>query len=403
MAAPVIQVDYQELENISLQFADQQKRVHSVLQALQTSTDQLRRGGWVTESATSFYQDMDQNVLPAVQRLDRAMQKSEHMVRDVIRLMKAAEQEALGYINNTQESSATPSEPRFMLASATLGNVLGISSDNPASSQFPYVSQVNRHLFDALLKDEELLETRRSELDGLYSERTNKQAELDQLRERLNDLNEVSGSNPFDWLDDGVEYLGSRISGEYGRVQESIAQLETDIANLDNQISAGEAGIGNLQNGINEKIERLKLVTPPVGSDVDFIRRMENSKTEAWLRPYTMNNGQGTCTTHVIDKIAMPREMIRTAAEWNDQARANPRFGIQVAEKPLAGSVLVMERDHPYASSVAGHVMYVERVENGEVYITDNNHSTPVSLSQLGVKPTDGRISYLYIPWHTRV
>jgi len=105
MAAPVIQVNYQELEKIALQFADQQKRVRQILQAAQSSTDTLRRGGWTAEAATSFYREMDQNVLPAVQRLDAAMQKSERVVRDIIRLMHAAEEEAKGFLNDTQVSS----------------------------------------------------------------------------------------------------------------------------------------------------------------------------------------------------------------------------------------------------------------------------------------------------------
>lgn len=105
MAAPVIQVDYQALEKIAFQFADQQKRVRSILQTAQTSTDQLRRGGWIAEAATTFYRDMDQNVLPAVQRLEMAMQNSQRTVQEIIRLMHAAEEEAKGYLNDTQVSS----------------------------------------------------------------------------------------------------------------------------------------------------------------------------------------------------------------------------------------------------------------------------------------------------------
>jgi hypothetical protein len=45
--------------------------------------------------------------------------------------------------------------------------------------------------------------------------------------------------------------------------------------------------------------------------------------------------------------------------------------------------------------------MYVERVENGEVWITDNLHPNPVKLSALTDQTSGPNMEYLYFPWQT--
>lgn len=328
-----------------------------------------------------------------------------HLTTEALDIEIRQIQTFLTYLRGDVNPPYTPTSSQIIFASANLdGNVLGIASGPVQlySSQFSYVSQGNQGLLDSLKSDENALSLRLSEIEDMRISRETMQTELDQLRERLADLDRVSGSNPFDWLGDGAEFLGSRIFGEYGRVSGDISQLEEAIANLDTELGSAHRDVENLENSINQTVERLKLVTPPADADIEFIKNMEYTTTEAWLRPYTLDNGQGTCTTHIIDKIAIPRELIRNAGDWNNQALAHPEFGIQIGNHPLVGSVLVMERAHPYASDVAGHVMYVERIENGEVYVTDNNNNAPISLSQIGVNPNDANISYLYIPWHTQ-
>jgi hypothetical protein len=61
-----------------------------------------------------------------------------------------------------------------------------------------------------------------------------------------------------------------------------------------------------------------------------------------------------------------------------------------------------MERDHPYADDIFGHLMYVEKVEGNLIWVTDNNHATPVLLSELTDELTGDNINYLYFPWRTK-
>jgi surface antigen len=93
--------------------------------------------------------------------------------------------------------------------------------------------------------------------------------------------------------------------------------------------------------------------------------------------------------------------MAANAYLWNDRAAALPQYGITSGNVPLVGSVLVLEKTHPYADPVFGHLMYVERVDNDGIWITDNLHTEPVKLSALTSETSGTNLSYLYFPWHT--
>ncbi|MBZ0304918.1 MAG: WXG100 family type VII secretion target, partial [Anaerolineae bacterium] len=64
MTTDIVRIDYQLLERIATQFADEEKHVKGLLQVLHFQTDRLRRGGWVADAADEFYRDMDNRVFP---------------------------------------------------------------------------------------------------------------------------------------------------------------------------------------------------------------------------------------------------------------------------------------------------------------------------------------------------
>lgn len=94
MAIGVVQVDYQVLERIATQFAEEQKHIKAVLKNLHHHNDKLRRGGWIAEAADVFYQDMDNRVFPSLDRLVYALGQSEVAVWEIVRLMHLAEDDA---------------------------------------------------------------------------------------------------------------------------------------------------------------------------------------------------------------------------------------------------------------------------------------------------------------------
>ena len=406
-----IRVEYEQLTTISNKFSDQGERINQLIGRLSHQSRELCSGGWHGVGADSFYDEMETLILPALEKLFISFDESHTVINRISQIFAEAEEEGASLFGMEADISIGSSIPstnlQFSTASMSVqtGSVLGANTES-ASSRYSYVASVNQPLLNKLLDAENSLQTYTSDLETLHSEREMLQSERTSLHNRLDDLNEVSGDNVFSWLEDGAEYLGGRISGEYGRVQDEITALESRIADIDSRIDSNTAEIQTIQETINNITTRLDRVTPPAGANLDIIKRMENGTTESWLRPYTLWNGEGTCTTHIIDRIAIPREIIANAKDWNDRAISNPQYGIQVGQQPLTGSVLVMEQVHPYASAgggnTNGHVMYVERVEGGEIYITDNNHSNPITLSSLGISPTGEHISYLYIPWNTQ-
>lgn len=94
--------------------------------------------------------------------------------------------------------------------------------------------------------------------------------------------------------------------------------------------------------------------------------------------------------------------MALDAHSWNDLVLEHPEYGISIGDQPLEGSVIVLEREHSYADDVFGHVLYVESVSDGEVWVTDNNNPEPIRFSDLTDQTTGDLVSYLYFPWHTR-
>jgi hypothetical protein len=60
-----------------------------------------------------------------------------------------------------------------------------------------------------------------------------------------------------------------------------------------------------------------------------------------------------------------------------------------------------MQPEHSFANDQFGHVMYVERVENGMIWVTDNNNHTPRLLNDMTDELTGPYIQYMYFPWQT--
>jgi len=96
MATDIIQVDYQKLGKIASDFSAQNQQIKKILKDATRANDLLRHGAWISDTATQFFRDMDNEVLPAVTRLTQAFEKTEHLTREIARLMRFAEQEAIG-------------------------------------------------------------------------------------------------------------------------------------------------------------------------------------------------------------------------------------------------------------------------------------------------------------------
>jgi WXG100 family type VII secretion target len=103
MSAPIVQTTYQQLDQAARGFDQAHQHMRQVGTQLAQKVGTLRSGGWIADGATQFYREFDDDVNPAIMRLQAALQEAAQVTREISRLLQAAEEEAaaqLGGDNN---------------------------------------------------------------------------------------------------------------------------------------------------------------------------------------------------------------------------------------------------------------------------------------------------------------
>ena len=234
-----------------------------------------------------------------------------------------------------------------------------------------YFSTFNRNRLEQYMIDQQMLDAKQAGLANLMAQRTS-------AEQSLHILMEHSASDPSPAL--------------IKLVHDSEAQLQA----LDDRVKGASWDIIQLRTEAKNLHQRLELLRPAPDANVQLIRSMESAQSPDWLKNSTFD-----CVRYIVSKVAVPPAIARDAYLWNDQTALLHEYGIKVGSIPMPGAVLVMERTHPYADPVHGHLMYVEKVENGDVWITDNMHPKPVKLSALTDQTSGPNMEYLYLPWQT--
>jgi WXG100 family type VII secretion target len=108
MANDVIQVNYDALERIQREFsrcAEESARIH---QSLKNGTGRLVGSKWEGEAARKFFSEMDEDVLPAFDRLSKALTGCEEVTASLIQEFRQAEEEAAALFRKDGDSGGTP-------------------------------------------------------------------------------------------------------------------------------------------------------------------------------------------------------------------------------------------------------------------------------------------------------
>lgn len=229
-------------------------------------------------------------------------------------------------------------------------------------------------------------------------------AELKATRSNLNDRSTALALlvNQRQTLNEDLTALKNRMLSydATGSIETNprVEALQTQINQLDHQIDSLKTEVHNLQVDVNQATERLTRVAPAPGAQLDAIVGLEGAENPQWMKNSTFG-----CVNHIVDKMPLPNGVPRDALLWDEAAKQLPQYGISWGETPLEGSVLQLEPSHPYADNQYGHVLYVEQVNNGVVWVTDNNHpDVPVRLTDIMSQVEGDDMRYLYFPWHTK-
>lgn len=92
--ADEIRADYDRLEQVASNFANQAQAIQQTLQNVRGSMDPLESGGWIGRGSDSFFTEMQSDVMPANERLQQALDEASRVTKQIIQTVQQAEEEA---------------------------------------------------------------------------------------------------------------------------------------------------------------------------------------------------------------------------------------------------------------------------------------------------------------------
>jgi WXG100 family type VII secretion target len=115
---------YQNLNQIAQTFKQQGEAVQQMQQNLQSKMDTLRGGDWRGDSANKFYKEMDGKLLPAVQKLGKALDEAAQVTTKISKLVKQTEDDSAKIFVLVAAPSPTNPSPGST-AGAIIGGIAG--------------------------------------------------------------------------------------------------------------------------------------------------------------------------------------------------------------------------------------------------------------------------------------
>lgn len=89
-----IRADYDRLEQVASQFANQSQAIQQMLQKVHGSMDPLESGGWIGRGSDAFFSEMQSEVLPATERLQQALDEANRVTKQIVQTVRHGEEEA---------------------------------------------------------------------------------------------------------------------------------------------------------------------------------------------------------------------------------------------------------------------------------------------------------------------
>jgi WXG100 family type VII secretion target len=91
--ADEIRADYRQLAQVATQFSRQASAVNQMRQQVKRSMNALQ-GNWMGHGSEAFFSEMSDKVLPATDRLYKALQDASKITKQISQLVQQAEQDA---------------------------------------------------------------------------------------------------------------------------------------------------------------------------------------------------------------------------------------------------------------------------------------------------------------------
>jgi WXG100 family type VII secretion target len=89
-----IQADYDELANISNEFANEASAAEQLISQITNLVGELEGGGWIGRGAQAFYSEMHDEVEPGLRNLVKALEDASAALKQISNILGTAEQDA---------------------------------------------------------------------------------------------------------------------------------------------------------------------------------------------------------------------------------------------------------------------------------------------------------------------
>jgi WXG100 family type VII secretion target len=99
MAAPQVRSDYDQLKTVEGMFSAHADAISKTNQSIRSAMETLQGGDWIGKGATAFYKEMNDQVMPSMTRLQKALSDAARITKAVSALMKEAEDQASGVLH----------------------------------------------------------------------------------------------------------------------------------------------------------------------------------------------------------------------------------------------------------------------------------------------------------------
>jgi len=99
MANSFFQLNYDQLVSITKKFKDEGEDIAQLHSTTRQRVRDLHKE-WIGDAADKFFDEMETELLPAVQRLSQALFLSQDMTNEIMKIIQDADEETVGYFKN---------------------------------------------------------------------------------------------------------------------------------------------------------------------------------------------------------------------------------------------------------------------------------------------------------------
>lgn len=97
------QVDYDQLLTFIKAFEAESEEYQALTKETSSKVEELHGGGWVGRGSDAFFNEMHNEILPAMNRLTQALQQAGQITREIAEIFNNAEEESQSFFRSLAE------------------------------------------------------------------------------------------------------------------------------------------------------------------------------------------------------------------------------------------------------------------------------------------------------------